>query len=249
MKRTRIELMTPLWVQSTILTLLMSMALFYQSYENEFTTKYCAKRPGICFRVGKPFTVILLPSPIHPFSRRYGTPTHVLPRKVITEGILGSKKVEAYFLKIFAFRMSATISAPFIRVLPVLEISKSATVEDLINRVAELSGLDRPNLRYWHLSNTALENRPLEGPFYPSDRMSQDHIQPFPRVGHAGKRLDEALVESDDAIVVEYRSWIVNIGSIQEAACAVLTTREKWHSIGQPFFLFLFFLFFRCLAF
>ena len=100
---------------------------------------------------------------------------------------------------------------------PVVEISKTATVEQLIDQVVQISTLDRPDLRYWQVAGNVLEDRPLEGIFYPSDRIRDDLTQPFPSAEYIGKRLDEALVESGDAIIYEYRSqntWTVDMAAL-----------------------------------
>lgn len=101
---------------------------------------------------------------------------------------------------------------------PVIEISKTATVEQLIDQVVSISTLDRPDLRYWQVIGSVLEERPLEGIFYPSERIKADETQPFPSADHVGKRLDEALVENGDAIIYEYRSqgtWTVDMASLE----------------------------------
>lgn len=147
----------------------------------------------------------------------YGQPNHVLPRKIISEGVHKMKRVDVYPLKIFVFRMSAMTPASSNKTTPIVEISKSATVEELINQVVEISTLDRSDLRYWQVIGTVLEDRPLEGIFYPSDRISDDNTQPFPDASYVGKRLDEALVESGDAIVYEYCSqgtWTVDMTTL-----------------------------------
>lgn len=188
--------------------------------------KYCAKRLGTCLWIGMLFTVRLLLSATYPFVNRYGTPTHVLPRKIISEGLHATKRAEVYPLKIFVFRMSAMTPASSNKTTPVIEISKSATVEQLISQVVDISTLDRADLRYWQLIGTALEERPLEGVFYPSDRINQDSTQPFPSAEHVGKRLDEALVESGDAIIYEYRSqgtWTVDMATLDVSKGAVRT--------------------------
>jgi len=107
--------------------------------------------------------------------------------------------------------------APSNKATPVIEISKTATVEQLIDQVAQISTLDRPDLRYWQAISSMLEERPLEGIFYPSDRIQKDSTQPFPSADHVGKRLDEALVDDGDAIIYEYCSqgtWTVDMGTL-----------------------------------
>jgi hypothetical protein len=140
-----------------------------------------------------------------------------LPRKIISEGQAKIKRAEVYPLKIFVFRMSAMTPASSNKTTPIVEISKTATVEQLIDQVVSISTLDRPDLRYWQLIGSVLEERPLEGIFYPSDRIKTDETQPFPSAEHVGKRLDEALVESGDAIIYEYRSqgtWTVDMAAL-----------------------------------
>lgn len=188
--------------------------------------KYCAKKLGICFWSGMSFSVALFSSATHPFVNRYGTPTHILPRKIISEGLHATKRAEVYPLKIFVFRMSAMTPASSNKTTPVVEISKAATVEQLISQVVEISTLDRSDLRYWQVIGTVLEERPLEGVFYPSDRINQDSTQPFPSAEHVGKRLDEALVESGDAIIYEYRSqgtWTVDMATLDVSKGAIRT--------------------------
>jgi len=107
--------------------------------------------------------------------------------------------------------------ASFTKSTPVVEISKAATVEQLINQVVAISTLDRSDLRYWQVMGSALEERPLEGIFYPSDRIQKDDTQPFPSSEHVGKRLDDALLESGDAIIYEYCSqgtWTVDMAAL-----------------------------------
>jgi hypothetical protein len=139
---------------------------------------------------------------------------------MISEGLHKLKRVEVYLMKIFVFRMSAMPPAASTATTPLIEISKTAKVEELIDQVVQLSVLDRDDLRYWQVEKTALEERPLEGTFYPSHRLQQDETQPFDLNEQKGKRLDEALWESGDAIVYEYRSqgtWTVDMGSLELA--------------------------------
>lgn len=99
-----------------------------------------------------------------------------------------------------------------------IEISKSATVQDLLEEVAQISTSDPVNLRYWLVEGTKLDEKPLSGTFYPSDRIQEDNAQPFPQEeSDRTKSLDEALVKSQDAIVYEYRAggaWTVDPPSI-----------------------------------
>jgi hypothetical protein len=101
---------------------------------------------------------------------------------------------------------------------PVIELSKTAKVRDLLDQVVQISTLDQADLRYWLVDGSKFDDVPLTGTFYPSDRIQEDGAQPFPSAkDDRKKRLDEALIENGDAIVYEYRSggiWTVDMASI-----------------------------------
>lgn len=133
-------------------------------------------------------------------------------------------------MTLYVYRMSKMTPASSNGATPQIVISKSAKVEELLNHVTQLSTLDRKDLRFWLLMGTSLEERPLEGTFYPSDRISLDSTQPFPAPEHEGKRIDEALVESGDAIVYEYCSqgvWTVDMGSLNITRTTKRATRSE----------------------
>jgi hypothetical protein len=138
--------------------------------------------------------------------RRYGPANFTIARKVISEGLYRMRRVEVYLMKIFVFRMSAMHLAAPTATTPVIEISKTAKVEQLIDQVAQLGTLDHDDLLFWQVENIALEEDPLEGTFYPSNRLQKDGTRPFDLNMQKGKRLDEALWQSGDAIVYECRS-------------------------------------------
>lgn len=154
------------------------------------------------------------------FVEWYGPPNLTIPRKIITEGIHHVKRVEVYPYKLSVFRMSKLTPPSSHAVTPTIEISRAAKVKELIDQVVQISALDKDDLRFWLIMGTVLETKPLDGTFYPSDRLQADEAQPFPPAESLDKRLDEALVESGDAIVYEYRiqgTWTVDIDSLKIA--------------------------------
>jgi hypothetical protein len=128
------------------------------------------------------------------------------------------KRVEVYPYKLSIFRMSKMNPVSANGTTPVIELSKTTKVQDLLDHVVQLSTLDQADLRYWLVDGSRFIDAPLTGTFYPSDRIQEDGAQPFPSVeDDKGKRLDEALVENGDAIIYEYRAagvWTVDMDSI-----------------------------------
>jgi hypothetical protein len=133
--------------------------------------------------------------------------------------------------------MSTLNPAPSNSATPQIVISKAAQIEELLDQVTQISTLDRKDLRFWFVMSTSFEDRPLEGTFYPSDRISLDLAVPFPSEEQKGKRIDDALIEMNDAIVYEYCAsgvWTVDMGSLD---IAKTTTRTAKPETVKPVFL------------
>lgn len=189
---------------------------------------------GICALISPCHSQLIAPPPS---VIRYGTPTHPLPRKVISEGVYNTKKIEVYPLKLSVFRMCKLQPAISNATTPVVEISKAAKVQDLLDQIIQISTLEPANLRFWLVMGPKLEENPLVGFFYPSERIVGDEAQPFPSSEEdKSKRLDNALVENGDAIVYEYCSngvWTVDLEAINISKTASRTAPAEKTS---PFF-------------
>ncbi|KAG8754786.1 CSN-associated deubiquitinating enzyme Ubp12 [Serendipita sp. 396] len=160
----------------------------------------------------------------------YGEANYILPRKVITEGVSNYRKVEVYPFKLYIFRMSKLPPPSSQGVTPVIEISKAATVGELIDQIVQLSTLDKADLRFWLVMGTNLQNEPLEGTFYPSERIQTDVAQPFGDADLLSKRLDDALIENGDAVIYELRHdgvWTVDMGSLNIPKSSTRTAPEE----------------------
>jgi ubiquitin carboxyl-terminal hydrolase 4/11/15 len=171
------------------------------------------------------------------FYNRYGPPIHPLPRKVISEGQYAMKRIEVYPYKLYILRMSKMTPVSSNGTTPVIELSKSAKVQDLLDQVVQMSTLDQANLRYWLVDGSKFDDKPPSGMFYPSDRIQEDGAQPFPSAEEDNKkRLDEALIENGDAIVYEYRAegtWTVDMASIN---IPKTTRTAPPETAARPFF-------------
>ncbi|KAG8774508.1 CSN-associated deubiquitinating enzyme Ubp12 [Serendipita sp. 397] len=139
------------------------------------------------------------------FVEWYGQGSYILPRKIITEGVSNYRRAEIYPYKLYIFNMTRIPTLLPQGVTPYIEISKSDTVGSLIDRIIQLSGLKKVDMRFWIVSGTVLQAKPLKGGSYPSDRIQTDGAQPFGDASMLNRRLDDALVESGDAIVYEVR--------------------------------------------
>lgn len=138
--------------------------------------------------------------------------------------------MEVYPYKLSVFRMSVLSPSNPTDPAPVITISKTATIQELLEKVIELSNLDRNDLRFWLVPYTYVDNEPIEGSFYPSQRIKQDEAHPFPGQHSPSERLDVAYVDAGDAIVYEYKSqgvWTVDLGSLNITQKSGVRTQEE----------------------
>jgi len=129
---------------------------------------------------------------------RYGEPAHILPRKVIPRGMSKTLGLELRppRLKVLLLQRSDSIliSGP---PHPYVTASMADTIADLCSQLAlPFSRYKAFPSRIW-----SIDSSDFNGSLYPSSRLRQDD----PKILiPSDETLEEALVEPDDAFVVEF---------------------------------------------